>query len=232
MNCQQAEPLLGSYLDGPSDLDERSWNEVSDHVQGCKGCSEHLDDLRWVIAQVKAQPQIKAPADLAAKLHMRLALEPAPRPAGFWERLKASVNFPSLGIGAAVAAALMFAVLRGPQPQVGIQVSAVPIDQNVAVQIAFDVGEDVEDVTFDVQLQDGLQFVDAKGQPTTTQNVSWKGSLRRGTTVVPVTVRGIRPGRWEILATVRKDQLARRTQIIIPVTGPDGKQSLMIRSEG
>ncbi|MBM3268837.1 MAG: zf-HC2 domain-containing protein [Candidatus Sericytochromatia bacterium] len=232
MNCQQAEPLLGSYLEGQAELGDRAWSAVSDHVQGCRACSDHLDDLRWVIAQVKAQPRVKAPADLAAKLHLRLAMEPPPRTASLWERVRASLNFPSLGIGAAVAAALMFVVLRGPQPQLGIQVSAVPIDQDVAVQIAFDVGEDVSDVTFDVQLQDGLKFIDAKGQPTTTQNVTWKGSLKRGTTVVPVTVRGIRPGRWEILATVRKDQLARRTQIIIPVTGPDGKQSYMIRSEG
>lgn len=220
MNCQQAEQLLGSYLEGPEELGSKVFGEVSDHVQGCNDCSTELDDLRWVIAQVKAQPSVKAPPDLAQKLHMRLALEGVPKSESWVDKLRGMVNWPSLGAGAAVAAALMFAVLRGPQPAVGIQVSAVPVDHNVAVQIAFDVDQDVKDVTFDIQLQEGLQFVDGKGQPLTTQTVSWQGSLKRGTTVVPVTVRGVRPGRFEILAVVRKDQLAKRTQIIVPVTPP------------
>jgi hypothetical protein len=233
MNCQQAEPLLGSYLEGPAELGPRVWGDVSDHLQACKGCSEHLDDLRWVIAQVQAQPKMKAPPDLAAKLHMRLALEGPPKSASLVERFRAMVNVPSLAFGAVAAAVLMFVVLRGPQPPVGIQVSAVPVDQNVAVQIAFDVGQDVEDVTFDIALQDGLKFVDDKGQPLQTQTVSWKGALKKGNTVVPVTVRGVRPGRWELLATVRKNQLSRRTQIIIPVMGLEKKQGNgMIRAEG
>ncbi len=230
MNCQQAEQLLGSYLEGPEELGSGVFGEVSDHVQGCKGCSDELDDLRWVIGQVKAQPRVQAPADLAQKLHLRLALEGTPRTENWLDRVRSVVNWPSLGIGAAVAAALMFAVLRGPQPAVGIQVSAVPVDQNVAVQIAFDVDQDVQDVTFDIQLQDGLKFVDAKGQPVVNQTVSWQGSLKRGTTVVPVTVRGIRPGRFEILAVVSKNQLAKRTQIIIPVM--PSKSSGMTGAEG
>jgi len=231
MNCQQAEPLLGSYLDGRDDLGPRVWDDVSDHLQACKPCSEQLDDLRWVIAQVKAQPEIKAPPDLAQKLHMRLALEGTPRTESWLDRLRNLVSWPSLAAGAAVAALLMFVVLRGPQPQVGLQVSAVPVDQNVAVQIAFDVDQDVKDVTFDIQLQDGLKFIDSKGQPLTTQTVTWQGELKRGKTVIPVIVRGVRPGRWEILAVVRKDQLARRTQIIIPVT-MGRKTSEAIRVEG
>lgn len=230
MNCQQAEQLLGSYLEGPEELGAKVFGEMSDHLQGCKSCSEELDDLRWVIAQVKAQPRVKAPADLAQKLHMRLALEGVPKSETWSDKLRRLVNWPSLGIGAAVAAALMFAVLRFPQPAVGIQVSAVPVDHDVAVQIAFDVDQDVQDVTFDIQLQEGLKFVDGKGQPLTTQAVSWQGSLRRGTTVVPVTVRGIRPGSFEILATVRKNQLARRTQIIVPVM--PAKSSGMTGAEG
>ncbi|MBI6546083.1 MAG: zf-HC2 domain-containing protein [Cyanobacteria bacterium NC_groundwater_1444_Ag_S-0.65um_54_12] len=217
MNCQQVEPLLGSYLDGPSELGKVNFAKVEEHLGACRACSTSLDDLRWVIAQLKAQPRIKAPEDLAARLHRRLALEAEPPRENWLVRLQQFINWPSLAVGAVVAAGVMFFVLRGPQPVVGIYASAVPIDQNVAVQIAFEVDEDVQGVTFDIRLQDGLRFVDSRGQPLQTQQVAWRGELRRGKTVVPITVRGIRPGRWEILAVVRKNQLARKTHIIIPV---------------
>lgn len=217
MNCQQVEPLLGSFLEGPAELSEREFGDVGRHVEACRTCTEHLDEMRWVIEQVKAQPRVTAPADLAQKLHMRLALEGKPRKFGVFEKIREIISWPSLATGAAVAAAVMFIVLRGPQPIVAIQASAVPLDRNVSVQIAFDVGEDVQDVTFDIKLQEGLKFVDGEGQPISDQQVTWKGELKRGKTVIPVMVRGIRPGRFEILAVVRKNQLARETRIIIPV---------------
>lgn len=217
MKCQQAEELLGRFLDGPGELPAREFAAVGEHVRSCSACGAHLEQLRWVIAQLEAQPQPKAPPDLAAKLHLRLASEPAPARIRMVDRLRGAFNWPSVASGALVAAAVMFYVLRGMQPSVGIQVAAVPVDQNVGVQIAFDVGQDVKGVTFDIKLSDGLRFVDAKGQPVDTQEVKWQGELLRGKTVVPVTVRGVRPGKWEILAVVRKDQMARATQIIVPV---------------
>ncbi len=217
MKCQQAEPILGRFLD--RDLPAGRFAAVEEHVRDCRGCAERLDELRWVLAQLEAQPHPKAPSDLAARLHLRLAAEAAPARRTAFDIVRSVLNWPSLGLGAAVAAALMFVVLRGVQPNVGIQVAAVPVDQNVGVQIAFGVDRDVKDVTFDIKLSDGLRFVDAKGQPVNTQEVSWKGELMRGKTVVPVTVRGIRPGKWDILAIVRKNQMARATQIIVPVEG-------------
>lgn len=217
MKCQQAEPILGRFLE--RDLPAGRFAAVGDHVRTCQRCAERLDELQWVVAQLKAQPRPTAPPDLAAKLHVRLAAEAAPARWTASDVLRSALNWPSLGLGAAVAAALMFVVLRGGQPSVGIQVAAVPVDQNVGVQIAFGVDRDVKDVTFDIKLSDGLRFVDAKGQPVDTQEVSWKGELMRGKTVVPVTVRGIRPGKWDILAIVRKNQMARATQIIVPVQG-------------
>ncbi len=217
MKCQQAEPILGRFLD--RDLPAGRFAAVGEHVRTCERCAARVDELQWVVAQLKAQPHPKAPSELAARLHLRLAAEPVPARKPVFDIPRSLLNWPSLGLGAAVAAALMFVVLRSSQPSVGIQVAAVPVDRNVGVQIAFGVDRDVKDVTFDIKLSDGLRFVDAKGQPVNTQEVSWKGELMRGKTVVPVTVRGIRPGKWDILAIVRKNQMARATQIIVPVQG-------------
>ena len=52
-----------------------------------------------------------------------------------------------------------------------------------------------------------------------TASVSWKGSLEKGKTVVPIVVRGIRPGRYEIEAFVRKGSMKRKTTIVLPVQG-------------
>ncbi|MBU6429307.1 MAG: hypothetical protein KGR26_09875, partial [Cyanobacteria bacterium REEB65] len=145
---------------------------------------------------LRAQTRPKAPADLAARLHQRLASEPAPRRpwhAGIG-KLLLGISWPSLGAGGVVAVALTLIVMRATRPAVGIQVASVPVNQNVGLQIAFDVGRNVQDVTFDIKLSDGLKFVDAKGQPVSTQEVRWTGELMQGKTVVPVTVRGVRPG--------------------------------------
>jgi hypothetical protein len=49
--------------------------------------------------------------------------------------------------------------------------------------------------------------------------VAWKGSLEQGKTVVPIVVRGLRPGNYEIQAYVSKGAMRQKTTIVLPVTG-------------
>ena len=100
-----------------------------------------------------------------------------------------------------------------------IETAAVTVKQDVAVNIGFDVDEGVDGVIFQVDLPEGLKFIDDKAQPMLAQSVSWKGSLEKGKTVVPIVVRGIRPGRYEIEAFVRKGSMKRKTTIVLPVQG-------------
>jgi hypothetical protein len=99
-----------------------------------------------------------------------------------------------------------------------IQTAVVQQNTDVAVNIGFDVAQNVEDVTFQIDLPEGLQFVDDKHQPLLAQSVSWKGSLKTGKTVVPIVVRGVQPGKWTIEAYVRKGPMLRKTTIVMPVS--------------
>ncbi|MEB3236844.1 MAG: zf-HC2 domain-containing protein [Candidatus Sericytochromatia bacterium] len=223
MDCRQAEPLLATWLDGPGCLGGIEEVEVEAHVAACASCGRHVSTLRTIQEQVRAMPKPALPEDFRRKLHLALAAEPVPvRP---WHvRLLSGLNLPSLALGAASAAALTFFLWRPPGPGIVLEATAVPVGQDVAVQVAFEVQEDVRDVTFDVRLPEGLRFVDGRGRDLPESQVTWQGELRKGRTVVPIAVRGLQPGRWEITAVVRKDRSIRETHIVLPVTGDGTRQ--------
>jgi hypothetical protein len=93
------------------------------------------------------------------------------------------------------------------------------VAQDVAVHIQFEADERLEGVVFQVDLPEGLQFIDDGATPLLAQSVSWRGALEKGKTVVPIVVRGTRPGHYAIEAVVRKGPLLRRTTVMLPVEG-------------
>ncbi len=230
MTCSDVQSQLTAYLDPREDGLDRS--AISRHVSGCADCRQASEELAEIFALLKDRKAPELPEGFMRKLHMRLAQESDPIPAGpLWlERLKGRFNWPSLAVGA-VAAAVVISVVNLRTPVPTIQTAAVSEATQMAVNIGFDVDKDVEGVTFQIDLPAGLEFVDAEGQPVVAQSVSWEGSLKRGKTVVPVTVRGSQPGRYEILATVRKNHMVRTTRIVVPVDPrQDSSQWLALHS--
>lgn len=220
MTCDQIQTHLSDYLDAGDDSVPRAGIEA--HLKDCSACTEHLDDLRLLVRMLHDRKAPDAPSDLLGRIHDRLAAEPKPLDRGFFARLGSHVNWPSLAAGAVAAGLLVVlgtVVLRSQTPLPTIQTAAVSVAAPTAVDIGFDVDRDVNDVTFTIDLPKGLQFLDANNQPINAQSVSWQGSLKRGKTVVPITVRGVQPGRYEILATVRKNEFAKATKIVLPVDG-------------
>ena len=53
MNCQDAQPRLGAYLDGELDAVETA--SIAAHVKGCPSCAEALDRLRALRAAVRVE---------------------------------------------------------------------------------------------------------------------------------------------------------------------------------
>ncbi len=216
MTCADVQSQLTAYLDPREDGLDRS--AVVQHLASCADCRQAESELTEIFALLKDRKAPELPEGFMEKLHLKLAQEPAPAPAApLWlERVRGLFNWPSLAAGAVAAAVVISVVnLRAPVPT--IQTASVTEAAQMAVNIGFDVDKDVEGVTFQIDLPEGLEFVDAEGQPVVAQSVSWEGALKRGKTVVPVTVRGTQPGRYEILATVRKNQMVRTTRIVVPV---------------
>lgn len=214
--CADVQSQLTAYLDPREEGLNRS--AIAKHLTGCPECRQAESELREIFALLKERKAPELPEGFMEKLHLRLAQELAPQPAGpVWlARLRGFFNWPSLAAGA-VAAAVLIMVVNWQTPVPTIQTASVTEATQMAVNIGFDVDRDVDGVTFQIDLPKGLEFVDADGQPVEAQSVSWQGTLKRGKTVVPVTVRGTQPGRYEILATVRKNQMVRTTRIVVPV---------------
>jgi hypothetical protein len=232
MRCDDALDQLTDYLDDAMSAADKAAFEA--HTADCADCRRELAEVRELVSLLHAVPAEPMPAALPGRIFAALAELPdeAPAPSTaptpdrptvlaqapvaatpWWKR----INLPSAMAGAVAAATLLFVWNVQNSQLPNIQTAEVRQNQDVAVNIGFDVATSVEDVTFQIDLPEGLQFVDDKHQPLLAQSVSWKGTLKSGKTVVPIVVRGVQPGKWNIEATVRKGAMMRKTTIVMPV---------------
>jgi len=161
-----------------------------------------------------------------ATLHQRLAAEPAPAAVGLFDRALAWLRdrrtwlWPVGGLAAGVAAYALLVVMHGnpighkiAQPQV-VQIPPtapangpvwpsfrVPSSKVAVIKLAFAAEVAVEDVTFEVTLPEGLAFW-SSGKRLDERTFRWPGRLDAGENLVPIAVRGDRPGRYPVVATV------------------------------
>lgn len=232
MTAPHPDPeVLTAWLDHA--LDAETAAGVGVHVAGCPTCKQATDEEAWVKQVLGQVPPTALPEGLEARVFEALhALPEAPCAASEVARALAEAPVPaspsrwrfswiSGGLGAAIAAVLFLVVLPRSTPLPRIETAAVEVQQNVAVSIGFDVASSVEDVTYEIALPDGLRFVGEDSQTLEAQSVKWQGALVAGKTVVPIVVRGMRPGTYEILATVRKGAMVKHTTIVVPVTGEE-----------
>jgi hypothetical protein len=164
-------------------------------------------------------------------LHRRLVAEPAPSPVGLHDRATAWLRdrrawlWPVGGLAAGVASyALLMAVHGNPlatpaaPPVLATAASVAPAPLAVAsgsilpsfrvpsskvavIKLAFAAEVAVEDVTFEVTLPEGLAFW-SRGQRLDERTFRWPGRLEAGENIIPIAVRGDRPGRYPVVASV------------------------------
>ncbi|MEB3221486.1 MAG: zf-HC2 domain-containing protein [Candidatus Sericytochromatia bacterium] len=228
IGCDEAEDYLTGHLEGG--LEAWEAGAVTAHLAACPACRNLSAELAATVALLRACPRPAPPASLVSRVARALAEADrpgaAPTPLAVrvpvvaagrrwaWSHLASAVG----GAAVACAALLVWTWLPGVGVPT-IETAAVSVRQDVAVNIAFDLDERVDGVVFQVDLPEGLQFIDESSQPMLAQSVSWRGSLEKGRTVVPIVVRGVRPGRYAIEAYVRKGPLKRRTTVLLPVEG-------------
>ncbi|MDB5096743.1 MAG: hypothetical protein JWM80_1164 [Cyanobacteria bacterium RYN_339] len=221
LGCDDVRERLSDRLEG--ELAGPELAAVDTHLEACAECRLQAQQLEAVKVLLRAVPREILPAGLAPRLHGALEALPAEgaltSPLIAPVPLKRRLNWPSAAVGAVAAAAMVFFWHIQPTNLPRIETAAVSTNTNVAVNIGFDVASRVEGVTYQIDLPEGLQFVDDHGKPMLAQSVAWKGSLEEGKTVVPIIVRGMRPGKYEIQAYVRKGAMRQKTTIVLPVTG-------------
>jgi predicted anti-sigma-YlaC factor YlaD len=227
MACDESRDRFSEHLDGTlGGLDTVS---LESHLEACAECRVQHNQIAAVRMLLRAVPREELPVGLPARLKAAidgLPVDVVPTV----ERQSAATtlasvplrrrfNWTSAVVGAAAAVGMFFVWNMQTAKLPNIETAAVSTNTDVAVNIGFDVAQSVDGVTFQIDLPEGLNFVDDKSHPMLAQSVAWRGSLKEGKTVVPVVVRGLRPGRYEIQAYVSKGAMRKKTTIVLPVTG-------------
>lgn len=107
MKAAHVAEYYTAYLEGS--LPEELRQEVARHLEACPQCAAELEEMRLLIADLRALPEVPAPPDFVAGVRARLEARPAPRP---W-----FLRMPALAGGTLVAAALVLAIVVAPNLQ-------------------------------------------------------------------------------------------------------------------
>jgi hypothetical protein len=175
------------------------------------------DDLLTRLRALRVDPPASG---FDARLHLRLAQAGSPplpglrHRVGGWLQGRRGWLWPISGVAAGAATFAIFAwtqagplatlpgrgdppaaIARGDVPPTFV----VPPARVAVIKLAFSADVDVEDVTFEVTLPEGLAFW-SRGQALAERSFRWPGRLSAGENLFPVAVRGERPGRYRVKA--------------------------------
>lgn len=175
------------------------------------------------------------PADLGfqASLHRRLVAAGPPEPAPGWDRVRwlfqrrAQWLWPVLGAVAGVAAFLLMGEVREPPTSPTVVAedaralelpgTQVPVSKVAVIKLDFTAEVAVEEADFQVSLPDGLSFW-ADGQELELRSFRWTQALNAGSNVIPIAVRGQKPGRYLVTAHASAGNQRIEHDVVLEVT--------------
>lgn len=130
MNCREMEDKLMDLLEPGTPS-----GPVSAHVAGCANCAAQLEEMRATFAMMDewAAPEVSPWFD--GKMHAKLREEIAREPEGFFEKLRARLQYGYSFTWKPLAAGAMALVLMAGAGTVGLHKLMQPAQaQSVAVQ--------------------------------------------------------------------------------------------------
>ena len=167
-----------------------------------------------------------------ARLHARLsAAGPPPRARWWfrvvtWLRARPQITWPAAGVLAGLATfVLLMSFARPPVDPMAATMRAaaepayrVPTSKVALVRLNFAADVLVEDVTFDVELPEGLAFW-SRGRSLPERQFRWAGRLEAGDNWIPIAVKGERPGRFRVKARVHAGAQVLENEVWLEVGG-------------
>jgi hypothetical protein len=170
--------------------------------------------------------RVDAPGDgFEAALHRRLVAAGPPDKPGVWHRFAAWfegrgwVAWPALGLTAGVALFLALGQWRAPPaPLPAVFASAsVPESKVAVIKLNFSADVAVESADFVVSLPEGLTFW-ADGEALPQRTFEWTQALSAGDNVIPIAVRGERPGQYRVTASATVGGERIEHEVLLEVT--------------
>lgn len=93
--------------------------------------------------------------------------------------------------------------------------SAVSQGKPVTIELVFDAERDLENVKFDIELDDGVHFYSSNNEIRTTKKHTWQGALKKGENRVPFVVYTEGAGRFSITARAEYEKFIHRRKILL-----------------
>jgi len=241
--CHTVRPRLTAYLE--RDLSPRERDRVGRHLAECSDCANALQMTRDLVEGLASLESVELPEGFSQRLRARLAqVEPEPAPARprtsperrpFWQWLMPSLPPVRALAGVAVAALVVLTVVvgaripgKGPVADTslaggGYQAMAHPVHvnmgQDAVMKVWFEAAEDVDQVRFTLELPPGVQMVSDDGKVVDASVLTWEGSLKRGSNVIPLHVRGVARGTWTVTAGIEHGEHHKQQSIGLLVNG-------------
>jgi len=149
----------------------------------------------------------------ALALHRRLVAAGTPKEQGLWQRLRAAAAsrphllWPAAGLAAALAAFVALGLIRAPAPLAPALIgrpatTEVPSTKVAMIRLDLTADVAVPDAAIEVRLPEGLVFW-SDGKELAQRTFEWTQPLAAGGNEIPIAVRGLRPGHYQVVVKAR-----------------------------
>lgn len=186
--------------------------------------SDVEDEDEVLRGRLRALREEPASIEFQSRLHRRLVEAGPPEPASGWDRVRgwlrrgAPLLWPASGLALGVAVFFLLVTMHEPK---GLALrtpsSTVPASKVAVINLDFSADVAVEQADFQVSLPEGLSFW-ADGEELPLRSFSWSQSLSAGSNVIPVAVRGHKPGRYVVTARARMGEQRMEHEVVLEVT--------------
>jgi hypothetical protein len=205
------------------ELDGARADEVRAHAAACDACGRELVELEATVGLLRRAGGEPLPEGFS--LSLRRALVDAGAPRRSWlDVVRAAVALRPITFAASAAAlaamlatgGTMLLVHRAHAPAT-VATYKVPGSKVALVKIDFVAEKDIDDVSFEITLPDGLRFVGG-GSELAERTFRFQGKLAAGSNPIPVAVKGPRAGRYKVIAHAIGPALDVTHEVVLEVT--------------
>lgn len=185
--------------------------------------------LSELIATGKKE-KITVPLNVKASLHNKLNAVSIKNRSKFSYFIK-----PVLAVAAviAVVCSISFAVYMNSSEKMErhlIHESTVAGGRPVTIRLVYNAVDDMKDVRFSLDLDDGISFYSDNPEIKSRKNHEWKGGLKKGTNSIPFVVKTDRLGKMKIIAKAVAGKFRHTQEIVLEAREKETVVSMFVLS--